>query len=200
MPPAPRPRSAPPPPLRRATPRSVLLSRAVILLVAGLCGLRIIALSAPSFVVGAALLLLAAAAVALLRVDWESYWFTMPGRLKATVQVAGFFGGIGALILAASTIALWYAYVSWNAKNDVAAIFLFLFGGAGMFYVVAGGLGGVFGILYALLINNEKKPDGRRMVEGQDVHGAADFASTASIDSALKGSNAAAARPRKFED
>jgi hypothetical protein len=32
------------------------------------------------------------------------------------------------------------------------------------------------------------------------VHGAADFASAASIDSALKGSNAAGSTPRKFED
>lgn len=200
MPPAERQLSVPPPPLKRATPSSVVWSRGVVLASAVLGGFKILFLPAPPVVVGAALLLVVTAAVALFRVDWESYWFTMPYRAKGVARAFTSLSAIGILILAGSVVGLWYGSVLWKTHYELPAVLLFLFCGFGVFYVAAGSLGVFVAMFWVLLVNREGKISGRHMVEGQDVHGAADFASAASIDSALKGSGATASTPRKFDD
>lgn len=200
MPPAERQLSVPSPPLKRATPSSVVWSRAVVLVAAVLGGFKSLFLPAPPVVVGSALLLIGVAAVALLRVDWESYWFTMPYRAKAVGRAVASLSGMGILILAGSVVGLWGGSMLWKTSYEPLAVLLFLFCGFGVFYVGVGSIGIFVTMFWLLLVNREGKISGRHMVEGQDVHGAADFASAASIDSALKGSGATASTPRKFDD
>jgi hypothetical protein len=144
--------------------------------------------------------------VMLFRVDWKLYWHeksqNLPKWFAATISFLGFLNTVTIVVMVCMLVLC--AFIPRHAGRTSA--FDDLLSSAVWSSTNWMELCGLVTLLsfctvcVAAVYRRTSKPDGRRMVEEQDVHGSADFASAASIDSALRGLSATASTPPKFDD
>ena len=172
----------------------------IIIVCAGVgVGVKIVTIlaNAPLPIIGIALLVDAIICIYFFRVNWPYYWGTLPNRaqnsfwfIKEHIWKAVIFGSI-------TSILFWYSSTLPNGGDKLLVEMV----GIAFLLITAIYVGmPLLWALIALLNNPEHAPNGRLEVEGQDVHGAADFATEKSVHDALKGTNAPAPTPTKFPD
>ncbi len=175
-------------------------SHVVVAVLAAVATYRISVLDADWVVRAAAWVLVAAAFFFLFGVNWRWYWRSFRARISDVLIVFGIQSALSVLLASAAVVMIWYGIHIGKEHHIVPALLSLLFGGLAAFFAFVFGCGTLIGALYSLFFGFDDKPDGQRVVEGQTIHGDADYASATRVDAALRGKSSRAAPPRQFED